>query len=178
MATFTEMDEMIKKGFTPVMPGNPGIRDLLDHKQRGIAMYKLPRQKNLCKWCWVGKTKTGRHFYCSPECELSIDLFCYPQGNRSWAFLDHRQHGKCNICEYEFATGLKKRPYGYTITTGWDEVNNRPIKKKEVDYIRDNGEIDHIIPIHQGGTALGHENLQLLCTECHHIKSANERRKK
>lgn len=35
-------------------------------------------------------------------------------------------------------------------------------------------ELDHIVPLHQGGT---HDaaNLQALCHECHRIKSARER---
>lgn len=35
-------------------------------------------------------------------------------------------------------------------------------------------ELDHIKPLHQGGTD-DDENLQGLCTECHRIKTARER---
>lgn len=38
------------------------------------------------------------------------------------------------------------------------------------------GEIDHIKPIYQGGPSIGFDNLQLLCHECHKIKTAEDRK--
>lgn len=35
-------------------------------------------------------------------------------------------------------------------------------------------EIDHIIPVALGGTTFGFENLQLLCYECHKIKTKED----
>ena len=32
-------------------------------------------------------------------------------------------------------------------------------------------EVDHIIPLHDGGAAYDENNLQVLCRECHFIKS-------
>lgn len=42
--------------------------------------------------------------------------------------------------------------------------------------IREGSEVDHIIPLSQGGQDTD-ENKRLLCTPCHKAKSAKERRK-
>lgn len=38
-------------------------------------------------------------------------------------------------------------------------------------------EVDHIVPIEQGGAPLEFDNLQTLCSKCHRIKSAEDRAK-
>jgi hypothetical protein len=172
MDTFSRL---IDAGFVPVPTKNPAVRDLINHKVRGIAIHKLPRQKNLCKWCWTNKTPSGRQFYCGDSCKLSIELFCRPQGEESRRFLMKRQDGKCAHCDYDFSLKTKLRPYG-TSAPVWDDENKLSFKT-DTTYIPDRGEVDHIVPISKGGIALGQENLQLLCMECHRIKSANELRK-
>ena len=36
-------------------------------------------------------------------------------------------------------------------------------------------EVDHIVPLHQGGELMDRENLQLLCRRCHIQKTERER---
>lgn len=135
---------LIDNGFAPVIPGNPKIRELVNHKGRYFSLSSLPRMHGICKWCYENVTKTSRHLYCSTECNLSAEMFCYPQGIWSRRFLLQRQGEKCNKCE----TDLKCK---YS-------------------------EIDHVIPIYKGGTALGSENLQALCGECHTVKTKEDRK--
>jgi 5-methylcytosine-specific restriction endonuclease McrA len=38
----------------------------------------------------------------------------------------------------------------------------------------DRWQVDHIIPIHNGGAGVGLSNVQVLCVECHKKKTARE----
>lgn len=35
-------------------------------------------------------------------------------------------------------------------------------------------EVDHVLPIHKGGAELDMSNLQSLCSDCHHVKTADD----
>jgi 5-methylcytosine-specific restriction endonuclease McrA len=139
------LKELIKD-FTPVTPGNPKIESIKNNKDRYTALSLLPMMKWTCKWCFKNRVKTHRHHYCSKDCSISAQIFCYPQGPLSRYFLRVKQNEECACCGKTF--GKKER-----------------------------GEVDHIIPIFKGGQALGTENLQLLCQECHLSKTINERKK-
>lgn len=135
----------IIEDFTPVPSGNPKIESIKDSKDRYTALSLLPMAKWTCKWCFKNRIKTHRHHYCSSDCSISAQIYCYPQGPLSRFFLRVKQDEKCAKCSKKFS-------------------------KKE------RGEVDHIIPIFKGGSALGTENLQLLCKECHLDKTINERK--
>lgn len=136
--------------FVPVIPGNPKIKQLIDHKSRYIPLDEIGGVKGICKWCYKVKTKTSRHRYCSNECRDSAEIYCYPQRMRSKEFHIIRQGGKCNYCSVVFNTGPNYK-------------NTEP-------------ELDHIIPIFMGGIALGWENHHLICHLCHKKKTIRERK--
>lgn len=138
-------------GFEPIIPQNPKIKELIGYRQRTFNVSGLTKPpKGFCVWCFTNKNPTYRHSYCSEACRFSCYLFCYPQVYGP-GYLKPRQDHKCAHCPKSF----KWEKFG-------DDV-----------YC----EVDHIIPIFQGGTSLGWENIQLLCGKCHRIKTANERRK-
>lgn len=149
---FNRANDLLDSGFLPVAPGNPKIKDLVNHRARYFSLSDLPRMQGICKWCYYQATKTNKQFYCSTECQLSAELFCYPQGIWTRKFLMKRQDDKCAHCPVVF--GKSKGDDGFTL---WSEI-------------------DHIIPIFKGGTALGSENLQLLCGKCHAKKTREEKR--
>lgn len=150
---------MKKEIRTFVYPKNPIVLALVKvNKKRSLALSKLKGEKGLCKWCMVVVDKT-RKKYCSKECKDSAWAFFYPQ-KYAYTYLFQRQEGKCAHCGYDFSSKIKKWYYSHG---GYN--------------VADNGDVDHIIPIHKGGEILGIENLQLLCRDCHIIKSSNERRK-
>jgi 5-methylcytosine-specific restriction endonuclease McrA len=143
--------ELIENGFRPVPPGHPTVLELIDNSQRRyIPLDTLDRKRNLCKWCWEKSTPSYRHKYCSPECRLSAEIFCYPQREYSKAYFLFHQKNKCANCDRTFG--------------------------KEYDGHELRIEVDHMVPIFKGGQSLGHENLQLLCYQCHKIKSVEERK--
>ena len=142
---------LIESGFEPVIPLNPKIKELIAHNSRYFSLSDLPRMKGICKWCYINPTKSSRHLYCSDACHLSAEIFCYPQRIWSRRFLLTRQNNKCPMCDND---------YGYLGKDNFTE----------------SFEVDHIIPISKGGTALGSENHQLICYPCHKIKTSKERR--
>ena len=88
--------------FTLVPPGNPKISSALNPKDRYLAISKLPRIKGLCKWCFAKPNMSHRHLYCSQDCQLSAQIYCYPQGSLSRAYLHRRQDGVCAHCDHVF----------------------------------------------------------------------------
>ena len=91
-----------KYDFELIPPGNPRIEKTLNSKDRYLALGKLPRIPGLCKWCFKRPNKTFRHQYCSEDCQLSAEIFCYPQGSLSRSYLFQKQNGICAHCPYEF----------------------------------------------------------------------------
>ena len=142
-----------------IYPKNPHVFEIVkSNTKRSLALDKIRGEKGCCKWC-TGKIENNRKKYCSEDCKQSAWAFFYPQ-KYAYQFLIKRQSGCCAHCAYDFKSGIKKWHYGQG---GYDIV--------------DQGDVDHIIPIHKGGEILGIENHQLLCRECHIKKSASERRK-
>lgn len=138
------------KGFAPVIPGNPKVKELIHHRERTFPCGMLTKPpKGICRWCFVNKNPTYRHSYCSKACQNSCYLFCYPQVYGQ-DYLKALQDYKCAHCEKSFR---------------WE-------KPGDDCYC----EVDHIIPIFKGGMALGWENIQLLCGPCHRTKTIEERR--
>lgn len=144
--------ELFEKGLMPVEPGNPYFSGLINFKSRTLSLAKLDRVKGLCKWCYKRST-IGRAHYCGKACQDSAQMFCYPQSS-GYEFIKWRQKGLCARCSYDFKTKIKKRHDGTD----------------------DQGEIDHVKPIYQGGFPLGWNNHQLLCGECHRIKTSEDRK--
>lgn len=133
--------------FQLVPPGNPRILNLKDYKERYFCLSLLPRRPWTCKWCFAKPVPGRTYRYCSQECNLSAQIYCYPQAFWSRDYLMHKQNRTCAHCP----TVFKKT--------------------------RDNrAEVDHIIPIFKGGSALGWDNHQLLCKTCHLKKTIAERK--
>jgi len=159
-----------------VYPANPAVFELVktNHK-RHMALDKIKGPKGSCKWCLI-KIDNNRKKYCSKDCKASAWAFFYPQ-KYAYPFLSERQGGKCAHCSYLFIERTKKVKRNESYLIGWDKETGKSIRKDDICYYDDMGDVDHIIPIHQGGEILGLENIQLLCRGCHIKKSAKERRK-
>lgn len=70
------------------------------------------------------------------------------------------------------------RASGYTQPQGWTATRARILRRDaRTCYVCGNEahEVDHIIPVSQGGTHEDH-NLAAICVPCHRIKSERERR--
>lgn len=147
---FDTAKQIFESGFVPVPTGHPKVKEYLETSVRYVPLDELDRKRNLCKWCWNESTPSYRHKYCTPECKLSAEIFCYPQRELSKLFHMVQQGGKCANCDRDF--------------------------EKEYEGRRLEPELDHCTPIFKGGQSLGHENHQLLCRDCHKIKTVEERK--
>lgn len=156
-----------------VYPKNPNVKKLVLENansyrpRRYLPLDKLKGETGKCKWC-MKEMENRRKKYCSDACKHSAWAFFYPQ-RYARKYLSKRQDGKCAGCGYRFEDRTKK----WFISR--DRLN--PYCEEWKEEFDDMGEVDHIIPIHQGGEILGIENVQLLCKPCHRKKSADERRK-
>ena len=138
-------------------------------KTRAIVVV-IKDGKKYCAWC--GKTElTGTKKYCGSACYLSSEVFCNPQSNFGMAFILSRQNYKCNICGFDYSQIMQ------------DLIDRKYHKNKFVvaTYLRWNTpkelrpEVDHILPIYQGGCGPGINNHQVICHSCHTRKTKEER---
>lgn len=158
-----------------IYPKNPIVIELVKaNKKRSLALDNLKGEKGKCKWCMddMGESKKK---YCSEACKDSAWAFFYPQ-KFARKYLIARDGNVCAHCKYDFKLETKTFKRRLKFATGWDkETRETSYDYDEVEYV-DYGDTDHIIPIEFGGEILGIENLQILCKDCHKIKTAKDRR--
>lgn len=131
-----------------------------------------------CKWC-TKEEIFGRNQYCSDICRKSCYTYLKPQSETGRVHLLLRQNLACASCGYSWADifqGYLNRkmddgePYsfhrlGYMINA-FSMEQGRPRGLQ----------IDHIIPVSQGGDTFGFDNCQALCEPCHKKKTLDDRR--
>ncbi len=146
---------------------NPKVEELTkSHRERSINLDCIKpikieidgKSKRYCCWCTEGQLHHGAQRYCSESCKMSATAWAYPQKEEALYILLKKQDNKCNICQYQWS--ISGDSY-------WQKMkrlkrNALPERKPEV---------DHIIPIYKGGTALGLANHQVICFTCHKAKS-------
>lgn len=111
--------------------------------------------KGFCLYCQK-KLPNKRKKYCSESCKRK----CYGchnayQGTSVRKFIHKVFKFQCNNCETYFR---EITPAGFHIPQAW-------------------GEIDHIVPLWEGGTDDAY-NLQLLCCDCHKKKTLKEQKRR
>ena len=138
----------------------------------------LKREKGHCTWC-DGKLPKGRSRWCSEICsDEGYIRFGYWQGP-----VERRDKGVCAICQFDALACQKRVKRIYRKSKGgvWDKDKGdwtrshcysfQRIRK----FARRTGigptdqpyEIDHIIPVIEGGGCCGLDNLRTLCFVCH-----------
>jgi len=134
-----------------------------------MGMHLLQPKDGLCGWCERGKLPTFRHKYCSPTCNKSAEIYCYPQSLISRGFhLIEYQAGACRGCGTyygdEILANIEDNSRGgkYKVGYAWAVYGIKGL------------EVDHIIPVIDGGFGIGIRNHQVLCSICHRRKSASE----
>lgn len=103
-----------------------------------------------CKFCGKKVPKgCGRRYYCTNECSIEMNI----RGG-FWQLAVHRK------CDWK------------CVTCGEEWKSPKPWEKKNL-------EVDHIIPVVEGGGSCGIDNLRLLCSKCHkgETKALAKRRK-
>ena len=150
----------------------PGLRRLRSI-QAPWCRTLMNRQPGECTWCGQ-KVAKGRSTWCGDECVLAFKLRC-DQGTQR-RIVTERDGGICRQCGRDTVA----EENGFQTESEW----RRPHETKESfeerrillverqfasGYARGRWrEVDHIVPIIEGGGLCGPEGLRLLCGACHH----------
>lgn len=149
----------------------PGLRRFRQVDATTLRKW-LNREAKECTWCG-GPVGKGRSTWCGAVCLQEFKLRCCPHAQRR--FVGNRDKGICQICERDTIlsekaynlNGVKWRP----LRSGEDrKAVQEEIKKSLLSYGHARGmwrEVDHIVPVCEGGGLLGPDNLRLICGECH-----------
>lgn len=158
-------------------------------KQRHANLDKLRiKGKDRCCWCNVGKIVAPKKRYCTENCRDSAFIYCNPNVPTSKGYLlIQRQSCACAGCGLSYESEIIAKIELYEKTR--DEYNNCE-RRKEIgvtpwpekapyhyifhgtgDWIQ----VDHIQPIFKGGWGIGLHNVQVLCVDCHKIKTIKEK---
>lgn len=158
------------------------IERLSAARKRYIAQGDIPLGPGgFCSWCNVAPVKPPLRKYCDPTCRSSADLYTYPQSPASKAYVFMElQDFTCPLCgeifEDEWAERHEKLDASNDdrFKEGWDKT------RRLITYFQlgincgDRWQVDHRIPISEGGALVGFENIQVVCAPCHVKKSAAE----
>lgn len=170
--------------------GNPKVLELTKSCQdrscsldalQPIALDELNikgKPKRLCCWCAETEILKSNQKYCSKVCTNSAMATFYPQKEDALGFLLVRQDWKCLGCQFDYRCiieSILQREYEKYPNTPKISLSDLPwyyLKRLKSKVSKDRKpEIDHILAISKGGTALGLENHQVLCYTCHKAKS-------
>lgn len=127
----------------------------------------------LCRQCGM-ECPTTRNTFCSPECVHEWRLTTDPGYQRKHVFA--RDRGVCWSCGLD--TEELKRAYHLILRSfsvlSWDErrgVNSRVLALGFIPG-RSFWEMDHVVPVVEGGGGCGLSNLRTLCQSCHRRETA------
>lgn len=164
------------------LPNNPNIEIYTKtHKDRAFSLsdIRLPEgTKKCCVWCMTELEGLQRRWCGDDECVKSALAWGRPQSAHGLYELLKRQNCSCLNCgqswsEYmEVAVSKKSKFRGAELHSRDIELVMRRFKRLIPRDIRP--EVDHILAIVLGGTALGLENHQILCAKCHKIKTKSD----
>lgn len=146
----------------------PGLRKLRSLNASMLRVL-LDRKRRECTWCGCVIPKY-RISWCSDECVTAFRLRCQPVSQRT--FVMDRDGGLCQMC------GRDVRSAQDAAISEWEQHPSYRAYSFD-QHARDEifkrhgwergswNEVDHIIPVVEGGGLLGPENLRLLCGVCH-----------
>lgn len=145
MCNPTTLDELLA-----IVPGLRRLRSL----GADMLRYLLDRKRGECTWCGAIVPK-GRRTWCSDACVSAFRSRC--DANYQRAMVEKRDGGICAECGRDTIESAAM----------WRRAIPRP-DRKEYGFARGSWrEVDHIVPVVEGGGLCGLDNLRLLCGVCH-----------
>lgn len=189
-AVFAGMDDItIRLARTVILngmykkSGNPQVEELTkSHKERS---YNLSDFKPIitvegiknCIWC-SERLYGNKRKWCSNKCVVSALTWSRPNSTYGLYELINRQNGKCAHCDLSYLSYIEQ------IMPKKIALNKEELSPKRIDSLMRKlkkliprnirPEIDHVVPISLGGVSLGLENHQILCSQCHKVKTKND----
>jgi hypothetical protein len=137
-----------------------------------VDVKTLPRGPNgrvLCRWC-TNEVPQGRRTFCGQPCIDEWTIRTNP--GVAARKVEERDKGVCAICKLDTAA-LKREfralPHGYANRMGW--LRERGLPQALISRRRW-FDVDHIVPVIEGGGSCGLENLRTLCLTCHRVVTA------
>jgi hypothetical protein len=166
--------------FDDLLANNPALRRLRNLDADTLRRL-FGRFRGECTWCGnpVGK---GRSTWCSQDCVDQFSRRCCT--NKSAVFVRRRDGNVCRICgvdikqqEKEFETvwqvrerelaALNINPYGR------EHAEEKTRMQEQFCFARGRwSEVDHEIPVVEGGGLCPPEQLRLVCGKCHAKETA------
>lgn len=141
-----------------------------NRSKRGMALDEFQPVNGYCCYCNIMLIEKPRRRYCSDDCAMSAFMNANPNTPtvRAWIIIN-RQQGACLACgviqDVLFERARHRLKY-------W------PDKKITYYSLGDQTghliNVDHVVPIHRGGAAVGLKNVQVLCVGCHIRKTKEE----
>lgn len=132
----------------------------------------LARQDGECTWC-AKQVPKGRRSWCSQECVKDFNFRCGAQISLT---IENRDHGICALCGLD-TIAIKRRIEKMRSRCrcyGTKSEKHRPHSWARVQrlmrihqWVGQPYEIDHIVPVVEGGGLCGPENYRTLCIPCH-----------
>ena len=117
------------------------------------SLPKGPNGRALCRWCSVEVAPPARTF-CSNACVHEWKI--RTQADYAKMHVAKRDDGICALCRVDTFAALRPLP-------------NREFPSREARRCFD---MDHIVPVVEGGGACGLDNLRTLCRPCHRAVTA------
>jgi len=166
------LDELLE-----VVPGLRRMRSLNAAMLRSL----LDRRAGQCTWCGqpVGR---GRSTWCSDQCVEAFKLRCDAQHQAR--VVEKRDRLICQACGRDIRAAMEdfkaawhsERDKFSTAGLSWND--SRPIREasnaRELELQQAHGwarghwyEIDHVVPVCEGGGLCGPDGLRLICGACH-----------
>jgi len=171
-------------------------------KEQKVESRAIALKEKLCRWCGLDVKRLSKHrrTFCSDECVHEFNL----RSSSSYAreYIGKRDKYTCQLCGLE-CRGLIRQLWKYVNeemprlkrdnAIYADYKNYRHARKAlEVEFFEKRGlpwvntsnrstfyDIDHILPVVEGGGKAGEDNLRCLCLICHRKETAllHKRRK-
>lgn len=145
------------------------------HEDRGgwVNPDKLPKGpggRPLCRWCEQEIPPGRRRTFCSQACVDQHVCRTGPSGAAQ--VVRRRDHGVCAICGLDCAALRHAIRYAGSRDAARALRELHGIPPHRLGRLWD---VDHIVPVVEGGGSCGPENLRTLCCRCHRACTAELR---
>lgn len=141
----------------------PGLRRARSINAQTLRLL-FGRDKKECTWCGAAVPK-GRLTWCSDGCLEEFYIRCSPSHQRELIY--RRDGAVCRICQRDIEKC--QRVARKVMGSRWRSPDADNVKIAETLGFGGGGwyQIDHIVPVIEGGGLCGGDNLRLVCGACH-----------
>lgn len=151
-----------------------------DKARRALLADRQPAR--ICRWCG-SPAAPGRRSWCSDDCQR--EFFVRANSSDAARYVFERDQGVCALCSLDTAR-MKTRLWNIRARLtdvfrqrsgdGWERWKRivRALRRKgwHDPVCESLWQVDHIVPVVEGGGCCGLEGLRTLCVPCHKAETA------